>query len=359
MHKILTVLVCLKDRSTFTERLFNYLSMIKYPYTVFFADGSLGDEHELFFRNKQNREVDFHFIYKRYPKDISLEVFYKKCYASILKVNTPYVMLADNDDFVVPEGQEKCIEFLNNNPDYVGCNGRVPGVVLSPFPGEAYGKHIQYLAYYCNVMDKQVLVDQASACKRIQSYIQNFYSIFYSVFRTESLVNTFKNIQEFNFSDLGIVELFLSYMQLAQGKIHSIQEVTYIRQKGSSYTAAMQKDWFHRLFYTNWLSDCKVALRSVSSLIATKEGLNENTVYEELYENLSTRLRNRYIHNDFHILKNADKLLTKEKIKLIFLNKIFKKFPSVGEALSLGMKSKHHLRFKFNRIKEAIQSCST
>lgn len=332
MIEKLTLLVFLKDRSDFTKRLCHYLSTIKYPYPVYFADGSLGDENAQFFQTLEN--VGFFYTYKRYPKDLNLSDYFKKCHQSILEIKTPYVMLADNDDFPIAEGQSKAIQFLDKNPSYIGCNGRVPGIVLSPDSQKPYGKNILFLPYYCQVMDVQVKVDQDRAVERIEAYLKNFYSIYYSVFKTESLVCTFQKIEELNFSELGIVELFFSYMQLAQGKIKSIQETTYVRQKGSSQTAAAQKDWFYRLFYTNWLEDSQKAIRCVSNNISLHEDISAANCYESLYEQFVQKMRSRYIPNEFYLLKNVNKLATIENISVILFNKLFRVFPVLASKLS-------------------------
>jgi glycosyltransferase domain-containing protein len=356
MSNDLTVLVFLKDRSDFTKRLCQYLSLIQYPYTVLFSDGSICDENEYFFKNIKNKNLDFNFIYKRYPKDISLEVFYKKCYESISEIKTPYVMLADNDDFLFPDGQKICVAFLRDNRDYVGCNGRVSGILLSPEPEKPYGDHIQYLSYYCNVMDAPMAVDQEHACARIKSHLNNFYSIFYSVFKTESMVNTFNKILEFNFSELGIFELFFSQMQLAQGKIKTIPNITYVRQKGSSQTAVTQKDWFYRLFYTTWMKDCQKSIDCVAGVISRRENLEKKLVYDEIYSNLVNRMRSRYLLNEVYFFKNVSKLLEKEMLRLMLFSKVFKVFPNIGEYFSQKILSKFGCIDNFKAVQAVIKS---
>ena len=142
---------------------------------------------------------------------------------------------------------------------------------------------------------------------------------------------TLKKIREFNFSDLGIVELFFSYLKLAQGKVHTIDSLTYLRQKGSSQAAASQKDWFHRLFYTNWLSDLKVAIHHVAEVISHKEGADLQETYDQLYADFLTRFRERFIPNGFYFYKNPQLIFNKIFFRYYILNKIFKASPGLGE----------------------------
>lgn len=352
MNNQLTLLMFLKDRAEFTGRLVYYLSQIRYPFKVIFADGSIGDENEELF--KSLKCANFSYEYVRYPKDETLRDYYQKCASSIKKVKTPYVMLADNDDFPIVEGQLKAINFLENNQDYVGCNGRVGGVIVAPLAHIPYGKRVLYLDYYCNAMDRNIPVNQSVGTERIKSYLTNFYSIFYSVYKTESLKTTLDDIQKLNFSDLGIHELFFSYMQLAQGKIHTLDALTYIRQKGSSQAASTQKDWFYRLFYTQWLADLKNAIHQVAQVIANKEKLNSQSIYELLYEDFIVRQRARFMPTSFYFYKNPKLFFNKENVKFIILHKLFKVFPIIGEWLSFKSLSSKTSKINLEIIREII-----
>lgn len=333
MEKTLTLLVTLKDRAEFTPRLYNYLASIKYPFSVLFADGSLGEENEKFFQ-KIKGEKKFNFTYIRYPKDLTLENYYQKCAKAINSIKTPYVMLADNDDFPCTHGQKEAISFLEKNPEYIGCNGQVGGFINSFSSFKPFGKNFLYFPYYSIEMDQPVPLDQPSAMDRISSYLNNFYSCFYSVFKTSSLQKTFNEIAELNFSELGIYELFLNYYQLVQGKAHSIPFATYMRQQGSSQSAVSQKDWFDRLFYTNWLEDFKLCIHTVAQEISSREGAKLKDIEEILYANSAQRLKKRFIPNTWYIWTNTHLLWNKEILKKIILGKIFALWPWMGEKIS-------------------------
>jgi len=352
MNNQLTLLVFLKDRASFTKRLFDYLSKVQYPFPVLFADGSIEDENELFFN--EVKFADFSYQYIRYPKDERLSDYYEKCVSAIEKVKTPYVMLADNDDFPIIDGQLKALDFLNSHPDYIGCNGRVGGVIVNPVSHHASGNNVLYLPYYCPMMDVPVPLDQDTAIRRIQSYLRNFYSFYYAIYRTENMANTLEKIREFNFSDLGIVELFFSYMKLAQGKVHTIDSLTYLRQKGSSQAAASQKDWFHRLFYTNWLPDLKIALRYTAEIISHNESTDIHKTYDQLYEDFLNRFRQRFIPNGFYFYKNPQLIFNKIFLSHYLLNKIFKLSPKLGEQIGFYSLNKQTPPLNLETIRDII-----
>jgi hypothetical protein len=265
-------------------------------------------------------------------------------------------MLADNDDFPIMDGQLKALDFLNSHPGYIGCNGRVGGLIVNPIPHNAYGNNVLYVPYYCHTMDVPVTLCQEAGVKRIQSYLENFYSIYYSIYRTENMANTWKKIRDFNFSDLGIVELFFSYMKLAQGKVHTIDSLTYLRQKGSSQTAASQKDWFHRLFYTNWLPDLKIAIQYTAESISHYEVVNFQDTYDQLYEDFLIRFRQRFIPNDFYFYKNPQLIFNKVFLRYYALNKIFKLSLKLGEQIGFYSLNKKTSLSNLETIRDIISA---
>lgn len=329
----LTLLVFLRDRFEFTKRICQFFDESAYPFKVVFADGSLEDDAQNFFTTYSSK--NFNFSYKRYPKDDCLYNFYTKCADAISEVDTPYVMIADNDDFPIVEGQKKAIHFLNQNGNFIGCNGQVGGITISSSPGLPYGTHILFAPQYCSTMDQPVLLQQEKALDRIQSYLTNFYSIYYAVFRTKNLKTCFESIKELNCSELGIHELFFSFNIIAQGKIHTQLATTYVRQKGSSQNAAAQKDWFWRLFHTNWLADVERALKLIATQINHYENSDLHDAENSLTELLCERMRKRFIPNQFYALKNRHLLMETYNLREMFLQRAHKLFPNFSTQLSM------------------------
>jgi glycosyltransferase domain-containing protein len=138
----LTLLVHLKDRAAFTQRLCEYFHLTKYPCHVFFADVSLEDENEKIIASFNN--ANFSYTYHRYPKDLTLSDFYAKVADAASKITTPYVMPFCNDDFPILDSQLKAVEFLENHDDYVGCNGHIFPFFIAPDSSKPYGKKILY-----------------------------------------------------------------------------------------------------------------------------------------------------------------------------------------------------------------------
>src|SRR3989344_4673373 len=326
----LTLLITLKDRFEFTKRMCLYFSEIQYPFHIIFADGSLENEAEMFFKTLENPGFSYEYI--RYPKDTTYSHYYKKCASAIKKVKTPYVMLADNDDFPIIDGQLKTIEFLKKNLDYVGCCGRIPGICLSS-SSAPYGKNVFFIPYYCDVLYVQRLLNQNTSLERIKEYMKFFTSIFYSVFRTESLIKTFLAIEEQNFKVLYLHEIFFSCLQLSQGKVHFIKNITYIRQKGSSQNAATYyKGIFFDIFYKQMLREIQKSFSYLAKFINKK---NYRRIFEEIYNSHYEKVTNDYGFIQLRLLKRFVPLLNKRKILFLVLKIFFEICPAFISIISV------------------------
>jgi glycosyltransferase domain-containing protein len=326
----LTLLITLKDRFEFTKRICEYFSKARYPFHIIFADGSLENDTEEFFENLKNPGFSYEYI--RYPKDKTYSDFYKKCASAIKKVKTPYVMLADNDDFPIADGQLKALDFLKNNPQYVGCMGRVPGLYLRT-PQNPNAPYLFFSSYYCNVLYNQRPLNQSSGLLRIKEYLKHSPCIYYGIFQTGSMVTTFNKIENKDLRVLYLYEIFFSCLQLAQGPVHFLDAITYIRQKGSSQMASTYyKGLFFDFFYSEMLTETKQIFLNISKLIDKKV---YEEIFDQIYESFYLKIKADYVRIGFYLWKKIFSLLTKRKIYFLFINKVFKIFPSVAFQLSM------------------------
>jgi glycosyltransferase domain-containing protein len=114
--------------------------------------------------------------------------FTEKFYALLTKVQTPYVVFCSDDDFVVPEALDTCVQWLNNNHDYstadgqrmrlVNKNGRnyyTPELRTEGYPGKhnSSDDRIERVKYQnapheglvCAVMRTEYMCDMMRCCQ--------------------------------------------------------------------------------------------------------------------------------------------------------------------------------------------------
>lgn len=166
--------------------------------------------------------------------------FLDKIARGIDKVTTPYVMLADCDDFPIPAGINDSIAFLNGHPDFVCASGRVEGVWL--FPNKLTGP-LRMRSRQYSIYDTVIPYAQASINERVLLGFRNSWS-YYGVYRTQALQTIWKEVAQYNFTDLMVHEKFCAMRTLTLGKVYGDGRVTsLIRQYATSQVAVGRSDW--------------------------------------------------------------------------------------------------------------------
>ncbi len=153
-------------------------------------------------------------------------------------VRAPYVMLADSDD--LPANLDRCVDFLEANPDYVCASGRLQGFYL--WPDLVNGPHSATTPQYAP-FDTPTTYDQDSAAERVLAGFQNSWSYF-AVYRTPALLDIWQGLCALNITDLQVHEKWCAMKALSLGKVHCDPTFTsYYRQHGTSIGAASNADW--------------------------------------------------------------------------------------------------------------------
>src|SRR5262249_39206561 len=126
----LTIVLPLKGRPLFTLRFLWHANKARLPCRFLIADGEVHSELEKLLQDPRKTFPDLDLEYIRYPDDANFTDYYTKMADAIARVRTPYVKIADNDDFLAAAGLECCVDFLETHPDYVCCSGGVGGFSL-------------------------------------------------------------------------------------------------------------------------------------------------------------------------------------------------------------------------------------
>lgn len=282
MDQKLTIILPLKDRTSFALRWMHFANKEQYSFKIILADGGTDNTAREIFANSSYFQ-NLNYIYIRYPADTNYTAYYKKISDAIALVDTPYLLMADDDDFYCAEGLMRSIEFLDENPDYVSARGhykgfsvKVPRSKAETNTLELYGElKLNGLVY------PSVTHNQKSAAERIESYFTTWTPNWYNVSRTKNFSYCWNKIKALNFSDIFLMEHALSGLIVSEGKTYAGTFPYYYRQFGEHYlteskiAVAREGDFFERILSETWLKNYWLLISALSSGIQSQDGLNE------------------------------------------------------------------------------------
>lgn len=239
MSNRLSIILPLKDRSEFTPRFIKFCGDIG---QLIIADGSR--EPQNFHRDRDD------YFYTGY--DSTLRRWWFKMAVATEKVQTPYAMVADNDDLVVRPGIDRCVKFLDEHPDYIACSGRIQG--FWKWPDQVWGPRFAVSrSYSCYDVPADYGADSAN--ERVLEGFANSWS-YYAVYRSHALWTIWNDVRDLDLTDLQVHEKFCAMRALTLGKVMGNRRFTsYLRQYGTSQTAANQEDFVTRLLNGSFSKD--------------------------------------------------------------------------------------------------------
>lgn len=230
---MLTVLVPTKNRSSFLGRLCSYYRDLDFQHQLFVVDSSEPEQASANRRALDLLGAGFNVEYKLYDNEIG---FLEKVNAALSCVKTPYAALGADDDFFIPAGLTRAVEFLEANTDYSLAHG--DAMTFSLNASEAWGKLENVWRY------AQRTVDQGSGVERLVNHFVNYSTTWYSVHRTEQLRENLLAAQT-QVVDLLFVEMLPSGLSLIQGKAKKLNGLYMVRQSDTAkeYNTFDPFDW--------------------------------------------------------------------------------------------------------------------
>jgi glycosyltransferase domain-containing protein len=291
---LLTILLPTKGRHLHTLRFLWHANEIKLPYRILVADGEVHPRIAELLEDPatfSSLSID----YVRYPKDVTFGHFFRKIADAAQRINTAYVKMVDNDDFLVPTGLSKCLQFLEGNLDYVCCGGGLAGFAIDDMSGTALpqvlGRVNRYAYRYTKNYTSRDLA-AVSLKERVLDAYRNYKTTYYDVFRTDALQTIWTECAEIDFSDAQLHEYFCALRTVTLGKARSdASNIFYLRQYGTSGQAAFKKDWVHHLVHSRFSKDLDTTVDRISGLVAKADGGAAIVVAEELREITAVWLR--------------------------------------------------------------------
>jgi len=275
----LTILLTLKDRAEYTTRWITYANSIAFPFRVLIADGSSDDSvaHVL---SDRARFPNVIYDYVRYPQDKTYADYNAKIVDALNRVHTPFVALADNDDFFLVDCLRESVRFLSEHSEYVACGGQgallwITESAAGTSKDSLYGNNV---AWKCSLADHSI--DADAARDRLQALAIGDDAVveYYDVKRTVELRRQFRIVQDLNLHDPFLVEWLILYLTSIAGKAKRLGRLYLVRQKdspGSAGGAHAEKfgNWFGRMLLETWSEDFTKFVSVLSASLAETDGI--------------------------------------------------------------------------------------
>lgn len=284
----LTVVMPLKGRHLFTLRCLFHAQQTRMPFRFLLADGAVHPSMVTLMKDRARYFPDLDIEYLQYPDDRSFSDYFSKMADALRRVNTPYAVMLDNDDFLLPHGVRRAMAFLDESPEFVTCGGRVAGFSLyaAGADDQALCGPFNRLYWYYPFMDRS----SNSVAERLRSQ-KNAEWIYYGVARTETLAAIWREVTEISFSDLTVYDVYHSMRTLTLGRVR--MDPTYvssIRQYGTSVSPIYTQDWVHHFVSSNLSGDVRSVVDRISAA-AAESGADPAAVADDVRDLLERRFR--------------------------------------------------------------------
>lgn len=219
-----TIIIPTYNRSQHLKRNLNFYDEISsLNYRIIIADSST-KENKL--KNKD--------IINSFPslEIIHLDDFHKKIrpfhkvYNALSNVKDSYSVFCADDDFITPNAIKKCVDFLENNPEYACAQGDYVS-----FKVDNTKKTFFWREKYIH----QESITFSNPEKRLKTHMSNYMQTFYSVHKTDILKKSFKEAKK-NSDDFRFGEILPSMITLIHGKMKKL-DVFYAARESNLESA--------------------------------------------------------------------------------------------------------------------------
>lgn len=167
-----TLFIPTHNRHAYLDRILDYYASTGIKIVV--ADSSVKA-----YEKKIPGNVDYHYL-----PNVALP---QKMVLGLSKVQTKFVALCADDDFLIPDGIHACVEFLNNSPEY----SIAQGLLISYRREGMKQKAMSFSAM--SVRTDLYDIAQDDPLERIGNFFEAYESIFYAVHKTTNLQRAYNN----------------------------------------------------------------------------------------------------------------------------------------------------------------------
>ena len=285
----LTIILQYRNRYDFACRWLEFAYNNNCLFDIYVADGSINQLLKKYIKkNKIHLKLNIKYVKTEF--DSSFNIYCKKLLKALKSIETPYVILADDDDFYNFNNIQKCVDRLETDKSLVTCGGQTAHFKI--LDGNIAGKKIHF-----DKCDK-FYFKNASKLENIKRYLTFHEGIYYNVHRTEDFKNAWIINTKYKLSPR-MSELFIELYIFTCGKIEVLPFITYFRQYNHPHvnSSAMSNDFIDEMLKFDWHKEINSIFNIISKKIAKSEKIKPEAVKEDLFFNYKVFLRPWIINN--------------------------------------------------------------
>ena len=313
-----SILIPTYNRSQYLRRLLSYFDNKKINYPIYVSDGS-NYRHLSENKNTINKLSNINVIHDIYPEKLNPGV---RVSNTLKKIDTKYYVSCGDDDFLIKEGIEYAINFLEKHNDYT-C---------------AHGKYVSFSInnnkFHWKTIYPQKSVTSNNVKNRLMSHHSNYQPTNYSVQRTKLVKIQYQDGIKYS-NDVRFFELIPSMISVIYGKIKKFNMLFSLRQKLENSNSAISPGFFDYIkdgsFENRYYNYKKCLMKHLMNLYNydTKDASNlvDNSMNLYLKDKKNIKKKTsivRYVKNKFsnffifQILLKKYKFYQDNKYKQIF-----------------------------------------
>lgn len=256
---MISIMVPTMNRSEFIIRLLQYYADLQSSCWILIADSS--DERHLRATREAISALQGRLRIRHVPCPG------QSCAQSLIalgrSLETPYAVYLGDDDFLIPEGLQHCVEFLAHHPDYSSAHGLALSFALRS--SGAYGEFAGVGGYHLRPLE------QDRAAERLNQFLKHYFVNMFSVQRSENWKTVCRHMAAIP-NRVFAEELLPCCLSVIHGKVKALESLYLARQvHDQRYVFSDAYDW---LTGDEWQPSYKVFRDIVVQALTTQDNLD-------------------------------------------------------------------------------------
>jgi len=207
-------------RPEYLRRILSYYDSYNQPFKIIVADSSPDDIKKInqkiisSFSHIQIKNLD------HYPSNLNP---HHKFVDMVKYADQSYCVICADDDFIIPLGIEKSIEFLEKHLDFTCAHGKYI----------SFKYDIEKKEFYWQMIYPYKSIDSDYAKERFFSHLTDYYQTLYAVHRTDFMQMIYQELLISNVDPMQFGELLPDMLSLIYGKMKGLDVLYSARQAES------------------------------------------------------------------------------------------------------------------------------